>query len=223
MRAYDPGKPLIVIHIPKAGGVSSQKFFRQWFGNGFLRHYYDERNNRPPQRYALSKLHSAERPVVLHGHFNSSRGFGIEECYPEVKQFITILRDPFELSVSSYFYTRKVGAGWKSEAKVPAEDVETYLLNSRPNMLNHFPREITRSNFKDIIEEFFIEVGITEQLGKSMRDIAEKLGRAYDGEMLGQHNVTERDQDVRDYVRDLFIEKNQLEYDIYNYVRCRHE
>ena len=217
MRAYDRNQPLIVIHVPKAAGVSSQKFFQAWYGDGFLRHYFDEKKGQMPQKYDLFRLHSVDMPIVLHGHFNKSRNFGVEDYYPEIKQFITILRDPFELTISHYFFTRKVGSTWKSKTRIPFDDIENYMIKAKPNMLNHFPREVTKYNYKDIIEEYFIEIGITERLSDSMKWIAYKLNMSFDEGLLGHHNATERDQIVPGYVRDLFIENNQLEFDVYNY------
>lgn len=218
MRQYDRNEPLIVIHVPKAGGSSSRRFFEQWYGNGFLRHYFNEPKGKMPEKYDLFGLHTADKPIVLHGHFNKLRNFGVEDYYPDIKQFVTILRDPFELTISGYFYTRKKGLSWKDRSRIPnEEDVEKYLISAKPNMLNHFPREITKDNYKDIIEEYFIEIGITEHLGDSMKWIAHKLGMPYEEAMLGHHNTTERDQEVPGYLRDLFVERNQLEFDVYTY------
>ena len=170
-----------------------------------------------PKKYDLFGMHSANRAIVLHGHFNKLRNFGVEDYYPEIKQFITILRDPFELIISHYFDTRKFGSNWKDKTRIPTSDVEKHLIKAKPNMLNHFPREVTTANYKDIIEEYFIEIGITEHLRNSIRWIAYKLNMHYDEALLDHHNATERDQHVPDYLRDLFIENNQLEFDVYNY------
>jgi hypothetical protein len=218
MRIYDRNEPLIVIHVPKAAGNSSLKFFEKWYGDGFLRHYFNEPKGQMPKKYDLFDLNTADNPVALHGHFNKLRNFGVEDYYPDVKQFVTILRDPFELTISNYFFTRKNSSSWKDKSRIPNEDaIEKYLINAKPNMLNHFPREITKDNYKDVIDEYFIEIGITERLEESMKWIAHKLGMTYDEAILGHHNATERDQEVPDYLRALFVERNQLEFDVYNY------
>ena len=168
-----------------------------------------------PKKYELFKLHSTNNPIVLHGHFNKLRGFGVEDYYPEVKQFITILRDPFELELSKYFYIRKNRIDWNG---VPSDDIKEYLIGAKSHMLDHFPREVTFENYKEIIEKYFIEVGVTEYLRSSMKWIAYKIGMQYDDELFGYHNKTERVQEVPDYLKDIFIENNQLEFVIYNYV-----
>ncbi len=88
-------------------------------------------------------------------------------------------------------------------------------------MFDHFPREVTVSNYKEIIEEYFIEIGITEHLYESMKRIAHKLNFHYDEKMIGHYNATERDQEVFGYLRDIFIENHQLEFTVYDYVLQR--
>jgi hypothetical protein len=217
VRLYDCHEPLIVIHIPKAAGNSSQRFFRNWYGDAFLRHYFDESTGEMPPRYDLYQIHTPYRPIVLHGHFNKARSFGVEDYYPEVKQFITILRDPYELTVSRYFYLKQASSGWKDQSHLPKQDIETYLSQVKPNMLNHFPRAVSRDNYKEIIETYFIEIGITEHLRTSLRWIACKLGMSYDDTLLGHYNTTTRDQTIPSHIKDLFMEKNQLEFEVYNY------
>lgn len=218
MRAYDINQPLIVIHIPKTAGTSTEQIFRGWFGDGFLRHYFDEVKSKMPEKYDLLKMHSREKPILLHGHFNKLRHFGIEDYYPEVSQFITVLRDPFEQLVSSYFYKRRVGSDWKDQSRIPLAGLRDYLLNTNPPMLNHFPGEVTMDNYKDIIETLFIEIGITEYLDESMRRIAKKLNLEYNPITLQRMNSSKRDQEVPYALREEFIEKNPLEFAVYRYV-----
>jgi len=221
MRDYDRTQPLIVIHVPKAAGISSGHVFYDWYGENFHKHYYNEAAGGMPKQLDLFGLHTPESPLCLQGHFNRLRGFGVEDYYPAVTQFVTILRDPFELSVSHYFYVRSVGDAWKDQTRVPKDSLVSFLETNRPNMLNHFPRPVTLSNYKDICEEFFIEIGITEQLDESMRRIGRKLGFEHTKE-VGTHNTTARDQTVPEGFRELFMEVNRLEYAVYEYCLARY-
>ncbi|RLA47891.1 MAG: hypothetical protein DRQ97_05235 [Gammaproteobacteria bacterium] len=221
MRAYDQNKPLIVIHVPKAAGTTSEKIFQKWYGEGFLRHYFNEQTGEMPPKYDLIRMHSNKKPILLHGHFNKLRGFGVENYYPEVDQFVTILRDPFELTLSHYFYTKKVGSNWKDKSRIPDKKLEEFIINAKPNMLNHFPREVTQSNYKEIIEEYFIEIGITERLSESMKWIAYKLNFHYDETLLEHSNATERNEKIPGDLREKFVEKNQLEFNVYDYALQR--
>jgi len=218
MRTYDPNHPLIVIHIPKTAGMTTERFYKRWFKDGFLRHYYIPSEDKMPEKFDLFGMHSKEKPIVLHGHFNKLRNFGIADYYPKADQFITILRDPFEQMVSTYFFVKKVGINWKDKSRIPKGELRDFLFSRKPNMLNHFPKDVTMYNYKDIIETFFIEIGITEHLEKSMKRIARKLNFDYYPELLTKRlNATERDQYVPYELKEEFKEKNKQEYAVYNY------
>ena len=107
MREYDPYKPLIHIHLPKTGGVTVKEIYKNWFKQGLLFHYYNEPEQKLPVKYDLEKLHNINSPICVFGHFNKARDFGIKDYYPDVNQFITILRDPFEKAISGYFFLKK--------------------------------------------------------------------------------------------------------------------
>jgi len=222
MKNYDADSPLIFIHVPKTAGFSCEKIFSAWFGSGFLRHYYDEANAVMPQKHDVFSMHTRQTPILLYGHFNRLRGFGIQDYYPTINQFITILRDPFELMLSSYFFIRKVSGNWKDQSRIPHESLRDFLLGRKINMLNHFPVEVSMDNYQELIETKFIEIGITEQLGEFLRRIARKLGREFDEASLEHLNATERDQDIPYELRDQFYEKNLLEYSVYQYALSKY-
>lgn len=219
---YDRNLPLIVIHIPKAGGQSCEKIFKAWFGDGLLRHYYNEAKGSMPNKHNLLGKHSKENPILLYGHFNRLRGFGVEDYYPEISQFITILRDPFDMMVSHYFFTRKVGDTWKDKSRIPKDGLRDYLLNQRINMLNHFPREVTMENYQEMIETKFVEIGIMEYLGESMRRIAKKLGKDYAPDALQHLNATARDEEVPFALKQEFAERHPLEFAVYDYALSKY-
>lgn len=217
MRAYDRTAPLIVIHIPKAAGSSVKNIFKRWFGEALYDHYFDARAGLLPPKRNLDLLHSIERPLAIYGHFNRLRGFGVEHYYPEVQQFITILRDPFESAISSYYYMRRNGADWKDQTRVPKADLRQFLLDTPPNMLNQFPRTVTRDNYRDQIEELFIEVGIMERLPESVRRIAAKLDMPFEEEWLPHVNATERDQPHPQDLQEEYAKRYPLEFEVYDY------
>jgi hypothetical protein len=221
MRKYDRALPLIFIHIPKTAGTSVRTIFSKWYSNALYEHYFNECTGSPPQKLDLAWLHSISRPVAVYGHFNRLRGAGVEDYYPEAKQFITILRDPFEMEISNYYFIRKVSTNWKDQSRVPKTDLRQHLMNSSPNMLNQFPRLVTRDNYQEQIEEFFIEVGIMERLSDSVQLIAEKLNMPFQRDWLPHIFATDRDQDHPYDLREEYIEKHPLEFDVYNYAASK--
>jgi hypothetical protein len=221
LRSYDRSQPLIFIHVPKAAGTTTRQVFDLWFGSRLLPHYFVEENGEMPKKHNIFSLHHVDNPLVVYGHFNRKRKFGVEDYYPEVQQFISILRDPFELMVSAYFFMKQHAHRWADCTRNPGLSVNDYLHRSKSTMLYHFPRIVTFDNYKDIIEEFFIEIGIAEQLSVSMQRIANKLQMSFDPSILGHLNTSERNQEVSEHLREIFVENNQLEYDVYQYVKSK--
>lgn len=146
MRAYDPGAPLIFIHMPKTAGTSVRRIFERWFPGALYPHYFDQATVRRPPRRDLEVLQTDHGPVVLYGHFNQARGFGIPEYYPQAKQFVTILRDPFDMHVSRYFYAKAVQENWKDRSQaVTVGNLTDHVLTGELVMLQHFPRPVSRT------------------------------------------------------------------------------
>lgn len=217
MRNYDPGKPLISIHIPKAGGTSFQEILARWFPGRLYFHYFDEGKKKMPGKHALLP------GSCIHGHFNSKRGFGIRHYYPEAEQFITFLRDPFEIVVSRYFDVKareKKGEAFRDGCsyRLP-EDVGHYLRHEihkkdyHPNILDYMPAELTLENYKDIIEERFIYMGIMEDFQNSLNHLAHALG--FEPAVLGHLNRSNRYQEIPPHFREVFSERHPLEYAVY--------
>lgn len=219
MQKYDFSQPIIFIHIPKTAGTSVLEIFKQWFGNGLLLHYYKEQLCEMPVHHDIFSKHSVSQPVVVYGHFNRRRSFGVEDYYPQAKQFITILRDPLERLISNYFYIKKVAHGWRKYPQPLDADLGNYVRDNKSVMLNYFPREVTFDNYKEIIEKYFVEIGVVEEIELTMVRIAKALGMPYCAEMLECINATSRDQAISEELRNVFIEENELEYYVFNYIK----
>lgn len=221
MRSHDPTRPLVFIHVPKTAGSSVQKVFRSWYGLGFADHYFNEQAGHRPVRSELFDQHTHAAPICIYGHFNRLRGFGTEANYPDATQFMTILRDPFEMACSHYHFVKNRGHAWKDQTRVPQTDMAEYLAKTPPNMLNHFPRAVTLENYKAVMEEFFIGIGIMADLTASLSRFAQTLGFAFDPAMLQHLNATPRDEANIDIaaIRADFEERYPLEHTVYAYAR----
>lgn len=220
MRHYDPNAPLIALHIPKTAGTSIRRVFKEWFGSGLLLHYHV---GKIPPKHDIVGLHRPEAPVVVYGHFNSARGFGVADYYPTVRQFVTILRDPFEKRVSRYFYWKSINQrppGWTDNAEF---DLRSLVLSDTGGSMGHFPAPLTMANYRELINTQFVEIGVTEYLEESLARIGRKLGRTYEPHTVPRLNVAERDEDVPSSLREEFVEQQPLEYAVYNYVRSMYE
>jgi hypothetical protein len=132
-----------------------------------------------------------------------------------------VVRDPLELMISSYFYTRAKSRNWKQSSPLYDLGLDDFIAQTDVNMLNHFPRRVTMDNFKDLIDQYFVYIGITEDLDESMRNIASCLGVSAPRKM-GRKNQTPRSRQVSAESERLFKEKHQLEYLVYEYARDLH-
>jgi hypothetical protein len=220
MRRYDSQQPLISIHIPKTGGTSLESQLEQWFRGRFYNHYYDEQNDSLPPRYEPGP------GMCIHGHFNKKRLFGVQDYYPEARQFIAIMRDPFEILVSRYYDVKKrekKGNAYRNGKPLQlTDDLEAYLEKEirnpdyHPNILDYMPVSFNRKNYKYMIEQHFVYIGITEDLDFSISRLAEKLGMPK--QPVEHLNQSERYKTIPSYFRDCYIELHPLENEIYEYV-----
>ncbi len=226
MRTYDPSKVVAAIHVPKCAGSSVQKVMKRWFGRRLLRHYFNEQTNEMPAHHRLERglLHRSEAGVCVYGHFNRKRGFGVWDYYPGIRQFVTILRDPFEMAASNYFYCQALGEHRYRDGKKRSpsgRSLARHIEGVRQTfLLQFFPIELTLENWRKHIEEHFIWIGVTEYLQDSLDILAEKLGKPR--VQVPFINVSPRNEEVTDEMREEFRDRHQLEYEVYEFALGLH-
>ena len=199
------------------------RVLRRWFKWNFHKHYVDEKRNRKPRKINIHSRFSKKdfkKKLCIHGHFNLQRGTGVQDYYPEVEQFITFLRDPFEICLSNFFFVKKLGAkaywaGKRNEVASSIIGIDEYLKKTGSFLLQHFPVEITFDNYKEIIEKHYVYIGITEDLQTSIDNLAVRLG--FKTVKVPTLNISPRYGDLPTGARDFFMEKHQLEYAVYEY------
>jgi len=230
MIKYDPQKILISIHIPKCAGSSIVRILETWFRGKCLRHYHDEKKDKPPKKHRLYSglLKNKMRPgLCIHGHFNNNRSNGVRDYYPEANQFITIVRDPFDLHISNYFYVKSLdqvqkGSAYRSGKQHPIVEngwnLEDYLKRVKKSYVCSFlPPELTIENYQQVLQTQFLYVGISEQLQKSVDILAKKLG--FNTVKVSQSNVSQWNEKIPKGARKEFEENNYLETVIYKYAK----
>jgi hypothetical protein len=220
MRIYSPHLPLISLHIPKCAGQSFREALEYWFKDRFFIHYYQQRNSLPPK-------HPLKPGVCIHGHFNRTRGFGIMDYYPEIDQFITVLRDPLEAAISNYFFWKTRARAIQLKTGIITEGGEQdyrniddfFLKRPRSTMLDFMPDEMTEDNFKNIIETKFVWIGLVENFQAHVDVLARAIG--VPTVTVNYLNRSNRDEELSGDLRNDFLKNNALEYSIYKYVAGR--
>jgi hypothetical protein len=215
VKQYCPQSPLLSIHIPKCGGTSIKKILSDWFGSKLYLHYYDQRLNVFPIK------HKPMPGICIHGHFNNKRGYGARDYYPEINQYITMLRHPFDITVSNYFYVKQCAvtsfrAGATHSIIEKKWSLLEYLTNRKKSfLLSFFPPEISLENYRQVINENFIYIGIVDDMQKSINTLAKKIG--FPALSIPHENKSLWDEQVPDEIRQEFIRNNPLEIAIYEY------
>ena len=186
MKSYDPDQPVIYTHIPKCAGSAFIRVLRRWFGKSYLKLNQDETQDLLLPRFELKNGDGKwlEDVKCVHGHFDHGRKYGLPYYYPEVEQYFTIFRDPFDIVVSMYFFCKgrsKEGRFWYRGKQVNILDeyptLESYLADYPYWLFNHLPQDITLSNYQDKLEQRFIYVGLQEDLSNSIAQLAKILNK----------------------------------------------
>ncbi|HDP94569.1 MAG TPA: hypothetical protein ENN40_04315 [Candidatus Aminicenantes bacterium] len=232
MKTYSREKPLISMHVPKCAGSSMRQVLRRWFKGNLLLHYQDESQNRAPERHSLARRFMMLRRrtgICIHGHFDNMRGTGVDDYYPGMDQLIAILRDPFDLHVSTYFYVKREsrnggrGAFLDGMAHPIVKNrwtLEEYLDTIRKSFLCRFlPPGLSPGNYRRVLEERFLYIGMMERFQRSVDALARQLDMP--SVYVHSENVSPWDEPVPAGTREEFIRHNLLEMGIYQYVQER--
>lgn len=211
MKSYEAAQPIIFLHVPKTGGTSLRSVMEGWFAPNFFWHY----KAHPPLHHDLSQVENPDAPIMLYGHFNMRQGIGAPDHYPQIDQFMTVLRDPWERIISGYFYRKA-----RSDTEDPlVQSPEVFLhRNMKENYLNHFPRPVTHDNYKAIIEEYFVATGTLEDIDLFLRTACHVFGKPYSPDMMPRLNETRRSEEVPQHLKDDFKEDHRLECEVYDYI-----
>ncbi|MFN6111040.1 MAG: hypothetical protein ACK493_11760 [Planctomycetota bacterium] len=224
MKTYEPDKPVIYTHIPKCAGTSIVTMLRSWFGNAYHKLNQDETKDILLPKIETQGSDGKWLPSVkcLHGHFNHGRGYGLPYYYPEIDQYFTILRDPFELVVSMYFFAKgrsAQGRFWYRGEQVDFRNqfpsVEYYVRSYPYWLFNHLPQDLTLDNYEEYLEQRFVYIGIIEDLQTSVANLGTILGKPYFE--LPQLNVSTYDEKIPTYLREQFYDDYPLLKRVYDF------
>jgi len=84
-------------------------------------------------------------------------------------------------------------------------------------MLHHFPEYLNEENYKEILERYFVYVGIVEDLQHSFDLLSEKLQKQKI--RIPVLNQSKRHEQYDSKMQELFRENNTFEMKLYEYVK----
>lgn len=228
-RVYDPAAPLIFTHIPKCAGTSFIRVLRFWFREAYCHLIQDETKDiKLPKVTVFNEDGSFRQDIkCIHGHFNHQRGYGLPDHYPEVKQYITIMRDPFDIVVSMYFFFKGKsirGEFFNRGEQIDVRDrfptVEHYVRNYPDWLYDHFPQNICLNNYQEQIRKRFIYIGLFEDMQTSIDVLAAIFGK--NSMEMPKKNVSNYDEPVPERLRDRFYRDFPLLLKIHQFVKDRY-
>lgn len=224
MRTYDPEQPVIFSHMPKCGGSAFIRLLREWFGSGYHKLNQDETQDTLLPRIATQDAdgHWLADVHCIHGHFDNGRGYGLPYYYPEINQYFTILRDPFDIAVSMFFFCKqrsREGKFWyrgrQENILDKYPDVEYYLREYPYWIYNHLPQDLNGQNLEERMSERFVYVGVQEDMPTTINRLAGIFGK-WDA-ALPRFNESDYDEPVPGWLRDRFYENYPLLKKIYDF------
>jgi len=236
--------PLIIhFHIPKNGGVTISRLFKMklgfWPPSHLLHHstvlgfYSIHLSERIPKIQSLSER-AKRRIRFVEGH----AGFGLHEFLPQPSTYITMLRDPIDRAVSSYFYQRQEGhipQDVSFEQWIARDDPTRIWFSDNPQVrylagekgrIVDVPHgtctEAMLELAKQRLHDHFALVGILEQFDASMILLRRLMG--WRSCYYGRSNVTrqrKRVSEVPDATLGLIREHNELDLELYRFAKTR--
>lgn len=226
MILFDDSKPLVYIHLFKTAGSTLFKIFEKWFqekNKRFYSHYVNVDDiSCTDENISKLKAQGINNPVFF-GHFCVKK----QSIYPkDCNQYIATIRDPFDVMVSAYYYTK-----FLNQPLLPQHDnVEKYVLqyDFEYSFTNVFTKEnITLDNFKQVLNKYFIAIGSIKNYKKSLHVFENCLNKKIPNELIDLHVNKNTDVDklkadkqyiVPEYLREIHRELYPLDYAIYDYV-----
>ena len=219
-KKYSNKNPLVYLHVYKTAGSSLRNVFEVWFGNDFVEHQDGMGEGKQylkkktcTTEYIESHYKQYKSAPMFFGHFNSHNYVWPKEC----DQFITILRDPFELQVSAYFYGKKIDPNFTED------NIEEYILKSdfHYGFTKVFTREtINFNNYKQILSEYFIAIGSLKNYSKTLELFSNVLNKPVKNFFfnLKANSAENTKKSIPYYLKKIHEERFPLEYEIYNYI-----
>lgn len=224
LKTYDPSEPVIFIHVPKCAGTSFIRLLRRWYADAYRHPHQDETQDIliPKVQVRLPDGRFDPSIKVIHAHWDHGREYGLPYYCPEVTQYFSIVRDPFDMIVSMYFFVK--GKCERNEFRYRGElqdlrtaypTVDHYLDADQGWVRNHLPIDLTIDNMAQYVAEHFVYLGRFEQMETCIDQLAFVLGQKK--QILPRHNVSKYDEPIPEHRRAEIHERYPVMKRLYDY------
>ncbi|MBN8474948.1 hypothetical protein [Sulfuritalea sp.] len=205
---YNDLLPVVSLHVPKSAGSSFHNalFSATQYGYKVISYY-------PDVGYSLPSDWNSPR-TIIHGHFIRRLGQGVEKICPDVNQFIAVVRDPFDICVSAYYYGLSMGFEWAKTLDIDGF-LHWWLEQDEGPLLGSLP-PIEESERIDEYTRKFLHIGLASNLSEFVKEIEPTFGVRF-GE-LPFLNSSLSAKSCPDLRRD-FRRKHWRDYELYDFVR----
>lgn len=207
-RDYNPLDPLISLHVPKCAGQSFIKSLEMACSSVYsLKYFYPDIGvNLPEDWYSPN--------TIIHGHFVRWKGHSVEEVCIGASQFITIVRDPFDICVSAYFYGLRDGHEWATSMSLESF-LEWWLAQEIGPLMGALPYFAEARTIEDYCEQF-VCIGEVSQINKFYDHLSIILGTVLPKDIIVNTSIyTEKIPDMRCH----FQKRHRLDYELFNFIK----
>lgn len=214
-------KLLIFMHIPKTGGLTLRNIIDQQYNRNEI---FKIPRNRLDFEQKMSKKASNDL-TCAYGHYR----FGIHEYFQRPFTYITMLRDPVDRIISTYYFILQ-NKNNRLHDMVKNMSLEEFILGVGHEadiaLYNHQTRYISGKSepdlqqAKDNIKNHFAVVGLTEMYNESLYLMKKSLG--WKNIYYTKQNITKKRKGINEVSKEIISkieENNQLDIELYKFVK----